>query len=380
PNTPPVGVWVRGVGDITMPLSEVQARQLIEQSRQAPYGRGNETIVGTSVRDTWELDSSMFVCRDARWPAFLDGIKRSVAQAMGISIPIRAEIYKMLIYETGAMFKPHTDTEKIPGMFGSLVICLPSAHTGGTVLLKHCGQHKEFKTDGAPRSSWGCCQGRSHCLYHVLDHPYTKASIFVQYSENQRPAPGSILKDMTDDLPFEIFLALIEKKEQGECVYDSDGDRYSRHSNRESVHEFREIFTSNRRVETLLYLNGNEVMRNLKMNRRNFLQQNPFKKKGPEATHWYRAAALVLVPRYSVLKFLQDRCDHSKFTEEFDDSEFGSFDAVMKYYVQACASHYQASSALRNDFINLAQVAWRDFGPDPLGFDGDFDIEDGDTF
>ncbi|KAK0708876.1 hypothetical protein B0T21DRAFT_247800, partial [Apiosordaria backusii] len=59
---------------------------------------------------------------------------------------VRAEIYKMLLYEKGALFKPHTDTEKIPGMFGTLVICLPSPHEGGDVVVTHCGQRRVFKT------------------------------------------------------------------------------------------------------------------------------------------------------------------------------------------------------------------------------------------
>lgn len=87
----------------------------------------------------------------------------------------KAELYKMLIYEKGAMFKAHTEsdtsylippvctlrslngtsrprpchhdsTEKIPGMFGTLVICLPSPHEGGDVVVKHSGQAKTFST------------------------------------------------------------------------------------------------------------------------------------------------------------------------------------------------------------------------------------------
>lgn len=35
---------------------------------------------------------------------------------------IRAELYKMLLYEKGAMFKLHADSEKVPGMFATLVM------------------------------------------------------------------------------------------------------------------------------------------------------------------------------------------------------------------------------------------------------------------
>ncbi len=37
-------------------------------------------------------------------------------------------------------------TEKTPGMFGTLVICLPSAHRGGAVRLTHGQEEKMFDT------------------------------------------------------------------------------------------------------------------------------------------------------------------------------------------------------------------------------------------
>ena len=37
-------------------------------------------------------------------------------------------------------------TEKVSGMFGTLVICLPSKHTGGTVCLQHGTKEETFDT------------------------------------------------------------------------------------------------------------------------------------------------------------------------------------------------------------------------------------------
>lgn len=62
------------------------------------------------------------------------------------STEIRAELYKMLLYEKGAMFKIHADSEKTLGMFGTLVISLPSAHFGGGVVVSHKGQRHVLQT------------------------------------------------------------------------------------------------------------------------------------------------------------------------------------------------------------------------------------------
>jgi hypothetical protein len=108
-QTPPADLSVDGVGDILMPLNEAQASQLIQKARQAPFGKGSDTVVDTAVRNTWELDAAQFSFQNPGWPGFINSICGRVAMDLGINAPIKAEIYKMLIYEKGAMFKPHTE-------------------------------------------------------------------------------------------------------------------------------------------------------------------------------------------------------------------------------------------------------------------------------
>lgn len=52
----------------------------------------------------------------------------------------------MLIYEQGAMFKPHKDSEKANGMFATMVICLPSPHEGGDVVVSFGGNSATLAT------------------------------------------------------------------------------------------------------------------------------------------------------------------------------------------------------------------------------------------
>lgn len=62
---------MEGVGNITVPLSEAQARQIIAKARQAPYGKGSDTFVDISVRNTWELDPSQFTINSPEWNDYL---------------------------------------------------------------------------------------------------------------------------------------------------------------------------------------------------------------------------------------------------------------------------------------------------------------------
>ena len=46
----------------------------------------------------------------------------------------------MLVYGKGQFFLPHQDSEKDDAMVGTLVVSLPSAHTGGELVIEHAGQ------------------------------------------------------------------------------------------------------------------------------------------------------------------------------------------------------------------------------------------------
>ena len=49
-DAPLPGLSVKGIGPIGLPLIEAQAKQITDKSTQAPFGRGAETVVDTSVR------------------------------------------------------------------------------------------------------------------------------------------------------------------------------------------------------------------------------------------------------------------------------------------------------------------------------------------
>ena len=97
---------------ISLPLSENDAQRIIQSSHRAPFGKGSETIVDTSVRNTWEINRENFQLRNPEWLGYMHDILKRVIEELGISSgpkTIKAELYKMLLYEKGAMFKPHTE-------------------------------------------------------------------------------------------------------------------------------------------------------------------------------------------------------------------------------------------------------------------------------
>ena len=119
---------VNQVGRISLPLLPVQAEQLVEVADRAPYGKGYETLVDTDVRRTWQIDASKVNLSGKYWQKNLASIVNQVKLGLGVDCEITAELYKLLVYDTGSFFVPHRDTEKADGMFATLIIVLPSVY------------------------------------------------------------------------------------------------------------------------------------------------------------------------------------------------------------------------------------------------------------
>ena len=140
-ETPMPRVEVEGVGVISFPVPEAQIQQLIRQATRAPYGRGEETLHDESVRKTWQLPATQVRIGGKTWEKTFSQMLAAVVDGLGCAeAKVSAELYKLLVYEPGGFFKAHRDTEKAGGMFGTLVVVLPSAHRGGELVIRHAGR------------------------------------------------------------------------------------------------------------------------------------------------------------------------------------------------------------------------------------------------
>ena len=102
---------VKDIGIVGLSLSNVQAKELIHKSHQAPFGKGSDTIVDTDVRRTWEINANQLEFRkpSKNWDLYVQGLEKRIRQELELTANVRAELYKLLIYEEGAMFKPHVE-------------------------------------------------------------------------------------------------------------------------------------------------------------------------------------------------------------------------------------------------------------------------------
>ena len=147
--TPMPRLEVGNSGLLSFPIPSEQLRSLITEAARAPYGKGEQTVIDSSVRDCWQIASDEIRLGGA-WEETLEEILHFSASGLGLAKgAFAAALYKMLIYEKGGFFKPHRDTEKAEGMVATLVIVLPTAGAGGDLVIRHKGREVviDMRTD-----------------------------------------------------------------------------------------------------------------------------------------------------------------------------------------------------------------------------------------
>jgi hypothetical protein len=136
------GLEIQGVGEIGFPVNPLEIKAMIKTARKAPFGKGSKTVLDTNVRSAWEIDAGQITFHNSDWNKFIENlIEHSVKPGLGIEEhTVSASFYKLLIYEEGDFFLAHKDSEKEKGMFGTLIIGLPSRHSGGELTVKFDGR------------------------------------------------------------------------------------------------------------------------------------------------------------------------------------------------------------------------------------------------
>lgn len=189
-ETPMPRVEIDGVGVISFPILNSQIQDIIKHAECAPYGRGGETILDTSVRNTWQLPPAHVRIGGKSWGRSFQHILSTVTDGLGCTErDISAEFYKLLVYEEGGFFLPHRDTEKADGMFGTLSIVLPSVHCGGELLIRHAGREVTVDMSNTETSELTFAAFYADCEHAIK--PITQGSrVCLTYNLLQRRTGG----------------------------------------------------------------------------------------------------------------------------------------------------------------------------------------------
>jgi 2OG-Fe(II) oxygenase superfamily len=165
---PLVRLRVEGVGLLGLPLPDVQAAQLAQLATPAPYGRGPDTLVDPQVRRCGQVAAERVDTSDPRWAATMNTITAQATAALGVDGAVQTALYKLLVYQPGDFFTTHRDTEKERGMFGTLVVVLPSKHEGGELVVRHAGREATLDLAGADLGTVRWAAFYADCQHELL--------------------------------------------------------------------------------------------------------------------------------------------------------------------------------------------------------------------
>jgi len=307
-------VAIAGTGVLSFPLRPEQLAELIAAASRAPFGRGDATLRDDMVRRTWQISADSLHFLDHDWDAIaMPTITAEAARALGVDGPVSANLYKLLIYEPGDFFVAHRDTEKEPGMFATLVVALPSVHTGGELVIEHQGDRltADLSTVSLSRLSWAafytdCVHrlepvrtGHRVCLVYnlvcdeplsapdprgtrttaaqalkalaatytrgdplkvvrVLDHHYTPAALSFAALKGRDASIVEALKCAADDASWECLLGMVSVSEHGAAEGEWSGSYRDRRwaSNTPQNWQIVEVTERTFRVEDLMTPSG----------------------------------------------------------------------------------------------------------------------------
>ncbi|KAI9615021.1 hypothetical protein KEM48_005760 [Puccinia striiformis f. sp. tritici PST-130] len=257
----------------------------------------------------------------------------------------------------GGSFEPHSKnvkTGKNPDVLGTLIICLPSAHTGGEVIVDHNGERKRLNTSNTrqsfacwysdvthevlriksgyrcvltynlaiqPGPTWSaasandlqkhllrktlktwlrdttCSNTQSH-LYSALQYQYPETAISLNVLEAEDFVRVQAIRDVTVELPFVIFLALLEKREHGSLDQDGDYDSDSDYQDDCGTHVIDQVLLTRYAVKSLHALDGTTIAKDFDIDMDMCLEEDPFlnTRVARNITNLIRAIGVLLPP------------------------------------------------------------------------------------
>ncbi len=273
---------VEGAGMLSFPVPEDQVRSLIDAAERAPYGKGTETLVDTAVRDCWQIDSARIRLGGAAWASTFSSLLNAAATGLGCPAErLDAQLYKLLIYETGGFFAAHRDTEKADGMVATLSVSLPVSGTGGELAVRHRDREVRIDMNAAEPSElpyaafYADCEhetrpvtagyrlslvfnlslrpgdtetprhapdfadlvspiseklaawsgGGPEKLVWLLEHDYSQAGLSFDALKNADASLGGVLKLAAERADCALYAAIVHIREEGTASY-ADGSYY----------------------------------------------------------------------------------------------------------------------------------------------------------
>ncbi|CAF9908337.1 hypothetical protein IMSHALPRED_006643 [Imshaugia aleurites] len=200
------GLLLKGIGKIGLPLSERDAKSIINISREAPSCESTEENIDKSERKTYGVEADRVEFRNPRWSKTVQyAVSKSVEQlgVLGGESSVRADLHKLVLYEAGGLPSTEHDSYAVSGRVGTLVIILPSEHEGGEAVVRLENQKRTLSINEAREFSYSYMAWYADADYSVepVSSGYRLVlmyNLIHQTGDIKAARPLSVLNDNRD--------------------------------------------------------------------------------------------------------------------------------------------------------------------------------------
>ncbi|KAH6989720.1 hypothetical protein BKA56DRAFT_467443, partial [Ilyonectria sp. MPI-CAGE-AT-0026] len=156
-------------------VSKSAFAQLLADCQPAAFEVGSEGVLNETYRRASSLDASKF---STDFHPYENGILDTVIQGLAHGAHpsdrhnsgIRAELHKLNIYSgPSGRLESYISTPRSTEQMGSLVVCLPHAHQGGQLAVRHSGREVVFDWTDAKKPSIQWAAFFSDCEHEILE-------------------------------------------------------------------------------------------------------------------------------------------------------------------------------------------------------------------
>jgi hypothetical protein len=185
-----------------------EMERLISFCQEATFGFQGRDVLDKDYRQALKMEPT---CFDITFHPFDLGIIDAISNLLLPDRPpgmLSASLYKLNVYGPGGKFKSHVDTPRSTRQFGSLVVCLPSPHSGGELVVRHQKRGREFCWGGFVSSvQWAAFY--SDCEHEVLEVE-SGFRVTLTYNLDWTNATASLINPFMHEQSLPVFARLQE--------------------------------------------------------------------------------------------------------------------------------------------------------------------------
>jgi hypothetical protein len=183
-----------------------EMERLISCCQEATFGFQGRDVLDKDYRQALKMEPT---CFDITFHPFDLGIIDAISNLLLPNRPpgmLSASLYKLNVYGPGGKFKSHVDTPRSTQQFGSLVVCLPSPHSGGELVVRHQKRAQEFWWgDFGSSVQWAAFY--SDCEHEVLEVK-SGFRVTLTYNLDWTNATASLINPFMHEQSLPVFAHL----------------------------------------------------------------------------------------------------------------------------------------------------------------------------